>query len=77
MCCVHNVRMSDERTLTLRQADEARADFYEIRSELEVMQAQLARLPTRKQLGQAALGISFCSAAIVVLWIEIFWRHCL
>jgi hypothetical protein len=56
--------MSDERTLTLRQAD-------------ETMQAQLARLPTRKQLGQAALGISFCSTAIVVLWIELFWRNCL
>jgi ABC-type nickel/cobalt efflux system permease component RcnA len=42
-----------------------------------MMQAQLARLPTWKQLAQAALGISFCSAAIVVLWIEVFWRRCL
>jgi hypothetical protein len=77
MVLCHNVRMSDERTLTLQQADLARGDFYEIRSELEVLQTQLARLPTRKQLAQTALGISFCSAAIVVLWIEIFWRHCL
>jgi hypothetical protein len=69
--------MSDERTLTLRQADEARADFYIIETELQAIQARLARLPTRKQLAQAALGISFCGAAIVVLWIELFWRHCL
>ena len=39
--------MPDERTLTLRQVDQARGDFYEIRSELEIMQAQLAALPTR------------------------------
>ena len=69
--------MSDECTLTLRQADLARGGFYEIKSELDFIQAQLARLPTRGQLAQAALGIIFCSAALVVLWIEIFWRHCL
>ena len=69
--------MLDEHTLTLRQADQAHGDFYEIRSEPEAIQGQLARLPTRRQLAQTALGIIFCAAAIVVLWIEIFWRQCL
>jgi hypothetical protein len=55
--------MSDERTLTLRQADLARGDFYEIRSELEVIQAQLARLPDRAYICRLALmaTASVCS----------------
>jgi hypothetical protein len=37
---------SDTHTLALRQADQARTDLAAIESELEVIQKQLARLPT-------------------------------
>ena len=67
--------MSDERTLTLRQADEARADFYVIETELEAIQARLARLPTRGQLAQAALGTIFCSAVLTTLFVWIAMPH--
>jgi hypothetical protein len=61
--------VSDE--FTLRQDDLARGDFYEIRSELDVMQARLALLPTRGELAQAALGIIFCSAVLTALFLRI------
>jgi hypothetical protein len=35
---------------------------------------QLARLPTRRDLAKAALGIIFASAGLVILWAEAFWR---
>jgi hypothetical protein len=66
--------MRDEHTLTLRQADLARGDFYEIRAELEIMQAQLARLPTHGQLAQAALGIIFATASLVIVGMEVLSR---
>jgi hypothetical protein len=47
--------MSDERTLTLRQADQARADFYVIETELEARQAQLARVPSRAYVCRLAM----------------------
>lgn len=46
-----------EDRLTLRQADEARADFYAIQDDLDFVKAQLARIPTRKELARTALGI--------------------
>ena len=38
---------SPEYHLTLRQADQARADFAAIESDLQFVMGQLARLPTR------------------------------
>ena len=38
----------------LRQADQARTDFAAIESELELIQKQLARLTTRRELGDRA-----------------------
>jgi hypothetical protein len=35
---------------------------------------QLARLPTRRDLAKAALGIIISTAALVILWAEAFWR---
>jgi hypothetical protein len=46
----HNVRMPDIRTLTLRQADQARTDFALLESHLEFIAGQLARRPTRGDL---------------------------
>jgi hypothetical protein len=44
--------MSDIHTLALRQADQARTDFAAIESELEVIQKQLGRLPTRRGVSE-------------------------
>lgn len=51
--------MSDIHTLALRQADQARSDFAAIESDFEVIQKQLARLPTRREISGTALGIFF------------------
>jgi len=66
--------MSDERILTLRQADQARTDFAAIETDLQFVMGQLARLPTRRDLAKAALGIIISTAALVILWAEAFWR---
>jgi hypothetical protein len=42
--------------LALRQADQARGDFYAIHDELEFIKQQLARLPTRCYIARLALG---------------------
>jgi hypothetical protein len=70
----HNVHMSDERILKLQQADQARTDFALIESNLEFISGQFARLPTRRDLAMAALGIIMSTAALVILWAEAFWR---
>jgi hypothetical protein len=41
------------------------------------LHARLGRLPTQADLARAALGIIFCIAVLVLLGIELFWRHCL
>jgi hypothetical protein len=47
--------------------------------ELEFVKEQLARLPTRRDQAFAPLRIMFgsavLSAALVIGWIEAFWRH--
>jgi len=48
----HNVRMPDEHTLSLRQADQARADFAAIGDDLDFIKRQLARIPTRKEMAR-------------------------
>jgi hypothetical protein len=69
-----------ERRLTLRQANQARDDFAAILDELEFVNAQLARLPTRKELWRAALmgmlGGSALTIAVALAFFsaEAFWR---
>jgi hypothetical protein len=55
--------MSEEYPLTLRQTDEARSDFAAIESDLQFVMGQLVRLPTRRDLAKAALGISLLRAS--------------
>jgi hypothetical protein len=69
--------MTDNRTFTLHQADQARTDFAAIESDLEFIVEQLARLPTRKEMALRPLYVVFGSAAIVILWIELFRHACL
>jgi hypothetical protein len=58
----------------LYQADRARTDFALLESNLEIIAGQLARLPTRGQLAQAALGIIFCSAVLTTLFVWLVWH---
>jgi len=51
-----------------------RTDIAAIESELEVIQAQLARLPTRRELAQTALLATFTGAALVLVGIEALFR---
>ena len=71
----------DPDRFTLRQAAQARDDFAQIMDELEFVKAQLAALPTRRDQAFTPLRIMFgsavLSAALVILWLEMFWRHCL
>ena len=66
--------MPDAHILSLHQADQARTDFAAIESDLQFVMGQLARLPTRRDLAKAALGIIISTAALVILWAEAFWR---
>jgi len=61
-----------EHRLTLRQADQARTDFAALESDLEAIMARIARLPTRSDLAKTALGIILSTAALVILWAEVF-----
>jgi hypothetical protein len=71
----------DPERFTLRHATQALDDFTQIMDELEFVKAQLARLPTRRDQAFVPLKIMFGSAvigaALVILWLEAFWRHSL
>jgi hypothetical protein len=69
--------MPDDNLLTLRQADQARTDFAAIESDLELIMARLAKIPTRKELARSALGIIFGTAGLVIAWIKLFRHYCL
>jgi hypothetical protein len=72
--------MSNENILTLRQADQARTDFALVESNLELIMAQVARIPTRKEQARNTLGIIFATATlttVAVLWFTGYWRYCL
>ena len=66
--------MPDEHALTLRQADQARSDFYAIGDELDFIKGQLARLPTRKEMAQTALLATLTASALVLAGIEALFR---
>jgi hypothetical protein len=73
--------MPDEDQLFLRQAKPPPAgideDTYRISDDLDFIMSQLARLPTRREMALKPLYIMFGSAALVILWIELFRRVCL
>jgi hypothetical protein len=58
----------------LRQADQVRIDFAAIDSDLEVIQKQLARLPTRQELAGTAFGIIFATKMLTTLRSLFFLR---
>ena len=69
----------DPERFTLREAAQARDDFAQIMDELDFVKELLARLPTRSDQAFTPLHIMFgsaaLSAALVILWLEMFWRH--
>jgi hypothetical protein len=71
----------DPERFTLRQAAQARDDFAMIMDELYFVKAQLARLPTRRDQAFMPLRIvvttAFGTAALAILWFELFWRYCM
>jgi hypothetical protein len=70
--------MSEQYPLTLCQADQARADFAAIESDLQFLVSQLARIPTRKEQARNALGIiTAMLTTLAVLWFTGYWRYCL
>jgi hypothetical protein len=69
--------MSDEHQLTLRQTDQIRTDIANVESNLEMIMAQLTKLPTRKEQALKPLYVMIGSAGLVILWIELFRRVCL
>jgi hypothetical protein len=60
--------------VSLQHADQARTDFAAIESELEVVQKQLSRLPTRRELAGTALGIIFATMMLTTLSLLFFLR---
>jgi hypothetical protein len=71
----------DPERFTLRQAAQARDDFAMIMDELEFVKAQIAGLPTRRDQAFTPVGIvivtAFGTAALVIIWFEVFWRYCM
>jgi hypothetical protein len=56
-------------------SDQARTDSAAIESELEVIQAPIARLPTGGDLAKGRARDNFsAAAALVILWAEGFWH---
>jgi hypothetical protein len=61
-----------ERGLTLRQADQARADFAAILDELECLKGQIARVPNRAWLARMLLlgfGSMWALFGVFALWL--------
>jgi len=68
--------MPDEDQLSLRQADKIRGDLYAIQDELDFIKVQLAHLPTRREVWQAAMFGMIGGAVAAVALIEAFSRSC-
>jgi hypothetical protein len=52
-------------------------DLGAIKADLEFLIEWVTRLPTRKEQALKPLYVMVGSAGIVIVWIELFWRHCL
>jgi hypothetical protein len=46
------------------------------KTDLEFGSNRRSRLPTRKEQAFKPLYTMIGSAAIIIAWIELFWRHC-
>jgi hypothetical protein len=64
----------DEYDLTLRQADQARADFAAIEDGIEFIIGQMSRMPTQRLLVWVAAG-SFASGAATAALARLLLTH--
>jgi hypothetical protein len=71
----HTLRMPDEYRQTPPRPDPERIDLAALKTDLEFVMEQLARL--RRELALRPLYVMVGSAGLVIAWIELFWRHCL
>jgi hypothetical protein len=67
-------RLPTEAELTLRQADQARADFAAITDDLEFIMAQLAQMPRRNDLVWVALASFLCGTVLAACLDLVFGR---
>src|SRR3984893_14296030 len=72
----HLFAMTDDRSFTLRQIDQARGDLYAIHDDLDFIKLQLAQLPTRNEVWRAAMLGMLGGAVAAVTLIETFARSC-
>ena len=72
----HTTRMPDEHRSIQPRRDPEEIDLAAIKTDLEFLMEQVARLPTRKESAFKPLYV-IGSAGLVIAWFEIFWRHCL
>ena len=69
--------MPDHCIPKMARRDPERVDLGRMQADIEFLMGQIARLPTRKEQALKPLYTMVGSAAIVIAWIELFWRHCL
>ena len=69
--------MPDEHRSIQPRRDPEDIDLAVIKTDLEFLMEQVARLPTRKEAAFKPLYVMIGSAGLVIAWFEIFWRHCL
>jgi hypothetical protein len=71
----------DPERFILHQAAQVRDDFAQVMDELGFVKELIARIPTRRDQASIPLrtlfGSAVMGAAIVIFWLEMFWRHCL
>jgi hypothetical protein len=70
--------MADHCSITLRQADQARADFAAITEDLEFIKGQFARLPTRTDQARNTLASILATApltTLALLWFTGRWHY--
>ena len=68
--------MPDENSFTLRQIDQTRTDFAAIECDLEFIMIRLQKMPSRLDLAHRVIAAMVGAAGLVILWIELIWRHC-
>jgi hypothetical protein len=66
----------DQHPITPRRNPED-IDLGAIKADLEFLIERVSRLPTRREQAFKPLYVIAGSAGIVILWFELFWRHCL
>ena len=69
----HNLRLPDTHPFTLPRRDPERIDLAAVKTDLEFVMDQLARLPTRKEIWRAAL-IGMLTGACLVQALAFLFR---